>query len=358
MNKIGRGLNTFLAALGVSAGLLGFAVVGPAVAAEPTFEAGAPSVFLPYFRGPEGGEPLKGEPHLAVVIGGKRTRVVMDSGSTGLVLSANHIPGIDNLQVLGPAKLTYSSSGQIMVGRWVVTPVTILGADGTSVQTKAIPVLAVDRVECMPDARRCEPNDSPSRIGMLGIGFGREHDHQPESKPKTNALLNLEGNVHPGYVMTRTGVWVGLDAERAKGFSFVKLERDAANDDWHGAPGCIIVADRQPACGSILVDTGLKEMFMTVPPAASDGLTRSRRGGETLAPGTKVTIEAGPPGQPAARYSFDVGEHDSPMAPARIVLVGGDRPNFVNTGSHFLNGFDMLYDAAGGYVGYRPAPLQ
>lgn len=353
--RLGR-IAGLVAAVAAGAALL--APARPALAEEPTFETGKASLFLPYFRAPEAGEPLERLPHLAVEIGGKRTRVVVDSGSTGLVLSANRIPGIDSLQVLGPAKLTYSSSGQIMVGRWVVTPVAVLGADGTSVETKAIPVLAVDRVECMPNARRCEPNDRPSRIGMLGMGFGREHDHQTESKPKTNPLLNLEGDFHPGYVITRTGVWVGLDAERAKGFSFVKLERDAANDDWHGAPVCIVVAGRTPACGSILVDTGLTKMFLTVPAAVRDGLTRSGRGGDTLVRGTPVTIEAGPPGQPAARYSFNVGD-DSPMAPERIILPDAEgRPNFVNTGSHFLNGFDMLYDAAGGYVGYRPAPLQ
>jgi hypothetical protein len=29
------------------------------------------------------------------------------------------------------------------------------------------------------------------------------------------------------------------------------------------------------------------------------------------------------------------------------------RPPFVNTSVHFLNGFDYLYDADGGFVGFR-----
>jgi hypothetical protein len=52
---------------------------------------------------------------------------MMDTGSTGVVVSADKIPNIDRLQSLGPGKLTYSSSGRIMTGQWVVTPMTITG---------------------------------------------------------------------------------------------------------------------------------------------------------------------------------------------------------------------------------------
>jgi len=43
----------------------------------------------------------------------------------------------------------------------------------------------------------------------------------------------------------------------------------------------------------------------------------------------------------------------SPLAPDGIHLnVSGERV-FVNTSYHLLNGFDVLYDADGGYVGFR-----
>ncbi len=48
-------------------------------------------------------------------------------------------------------------------------------------------------------------------------------------------------------------------------------------------------------------------------------------------PGTKVTIEAGPRASRRRATASRSADHDSPLAPARIVLVGGDRPNFVNT---------------------------
>jgi hypothetical protein len=52
---------------------------------------------------------------------------VMDTGSTGIVVSADKIPRIDTLPSLGPGTLTYSSSGRVMMGQWVITPVTIRG---------------------------------------------------------------------------------------------------------------------------------------------------------------------------------------------------------------------------------------
>ena len=39
------------------------------------------------------------------------------------------------------------------------------------------------------------------------------------------------------------------------------------------------------------------------------------------------------------------------MHPERVEVVR-DRGVFVNTGRMFLEGFDYLYDAAGGYVGF------
>ena len=100
-------------------------------------------------------------------------------------------------------------------------------------------------------------------------------------------------------------------------------------------------------------------MFLSLPasdePASASGTDRG------LPPGAKVTISLAPeasasgtstPG--AASYSFRVGDVSNPLAPARVTLVGrGDRPTFVNTGVHLLNGFDYLFDADKGIVGYR-----
>jgi hypothetical protein len=166
--------------------------VPPALAASPGpyagFEQGA---YLAYLNAPAPGGDLTRPPRLRISFGGRSYAVVMDTGSTGIVVSADKIPNIDRLQSLGPGQLTYSSSGRIMIGRWVVTPVTVMGRNGVGVTTAPIPVLAVDRVECTDNARRCMPREAPRGISMLGIGFARRHDHQAQSGPSKNPFLNV-----------------------------------------------------------------------------------------------------------------------------------------------------------------------
>ena len=144
----------------------------PALAASSNpYDAFDQTAFLAYLNAPDAGADLKRPPRLRISFGGRSYAVVMDTGSTGIVVSADKIPNIDRLQSLGPGQLTYSSSGRIMIGRWVVTPVTVMGRNGAGITTAPIPVLAVDRVECTDNARRCTPLETPRGISMLGIGF-------------------------------------------------------------------------------------------------------------------------------------------------------------------------------------------
>jgi hypothetical protein len=118
--------------------------VAPAIADPPgRYEAYRDGVYLPYVNAP--GPHLVAVPRLRISFGGRGYGVVMDTGSTGIVVSADKIPRIDTLPSLGPGTLTYSSSGRVMMGQWVITPVTVAGGSGTSITTAPIPVLAVTR---------------------------------------------------------------------------------------------------------------------------------------------------------------------------------------------------------------------
>jgi hypothetical protein len=98
--------------------------------------------------------------------------------------------------------------------------------------------------------------------------------------------------------------------------------------------------------GTILMDTGINYMFLS-PPAG----TALEHG--TRAPaGTRIAISLPDSRHRRAHYAFTVGESDNPMHPEMVGVVR-DQGVFVNTGRMFLEGFDYLYDAAGGYVGYR-----
>src|SRR5262249_23667557 len=75
--------------------------------------------YLPYVNAPGPSADIIASPLLRVSFGGRSYAAVMDTGSTGVVVSADKIPNIASLQSLGPGQLTYSSSGRIMIGRWV-----------------------------------------------------------------------------------------------------------------------------------------------------------------------------------------------------------------------------------------------
>jgi hypothetical protein len=341
--------------------LAALAVV-PAAAAEPGpyqgFDQGA---FLSYLNAPPSGAYLTRPPRLHISFGGPSSAAVMDTGSTGIVVSADKIPNIDRLRSLGPGQLTYSSSGIMMIGRWVVTPVTIKGGNGASITTAPIAVLAVDRIKCMDNARRCTPRERPRGISMLGIGFARRHDHQEQSGPSKNPFLNIAAingskaeHLRRGYVVTSSGVAVGLTAGNTQGdFAYIKLER--SGDDWEATPVCIAVNGVKPAaCGTLLMDTGVSVMYLTVPDGqAPDALRTSDGRSPTLVDGTKLTISIPTAAAAQALYSFTLGDRGNPLAPARLILVSRVKPPFVNTSVHFLNGFDYLYDADGGFVGFR-----
>src|SRR5262249_42821711 len=321
--------------------------------------------YLPYVNAPGPSADIIASPLLRVSFGGRSYAAVMDTGSTGVVVSADKIPDIASLPSLGPGKLTYSSSGRIMIGQWVVTAMTIAGGDGTRITTTPIAVLAVTRVECMPRARRCTPNPAPRGISMLGIGFGRRHDHQAQSGPEKNPFLNiatLKGNavngerMRRGYVVTRRGVHIGLTAASTGGdFAYIKLAPAPDERDWAGASACISVNGAKPAaCGSLLMDTGVTAMYLTVPESQAPAELRTFNNvGPTLVAGTKLTISIPAEDSPQALYTFTVGDDLNPLAPRKLNLVGGSRPPFVNTSLRFLNGFDYLYDAEGGFVGLR-----
>ncbi|HZO45455.1 MAG TPA: hypothetical protein VFB68_06150 [Xanthobacteraceae bacterium] len=345
-----------------------FGLAGTPVATANPYEDFHRGIFLGYANAPGENQNITRVPKLRISFGDAPTEIVMDTGSTGILVSASRIPNIDALPSHGDGRLTYSSSGRVMIGRWVVTPVTLIGANGATARTAPMPVLAVTRIECTRWARRCTPSDNPRGVAMMGVGFGREHDHQTQSGPDRNPFLRIahiaerandgEGThaMRRGYIVTRRGVHLGLTAGNTRGaFHWLQLARMDNGRDWRETPACISVNNGKAACGAMLVDTGITTMFLTVPEdQAAGALRRGPNRSITLAAGSKVAITAGATDAPQASYTFAVGDRRNPMAPDRITFIrrsGGAA--FVNTGVHFLNGFDYLFDNDGGRVGFR-----
>lgn len=347
------------AARGILAGcgaLLALAAGGPAgaepPAALPAYGADAPSVFLPYLNGPMGAGPLTERPKLGLSAGGKSIPALVDTGSTGTGLSKHLIPGFAALPQLGRGQLLYNGSGRILRGVYVSVPVTLTGADGTRFVTHDMPVLAVDELACLWVSRACRPQRNPRDVAILGVGFARGSDFPP---PATNPLMEAPdmgvpgapGRMRRGYVVSRAGLRIGLDAANTAGFGVLKLDTGTGGSQWAPAPACITLNDAAPACGQMLMDTGSNGMFLRLPGAPGPGLRMA------LPPGSHIAVRA--PGLADFLYAVRIGDTANPLTPSGALLTGPPNPGaFVNTSFHLLNGFDYLYDADGGFVGFRP----
>lgn len=326
-------------------------------------------------------------PRLNVSVGPVRgyTSVQMDTGSVGVALSAGKIPDFQALKARTDSKpgTQYLSSSKILwVGTWVHTTVTLHDRAGAPVAVAYVPVLGVERAGFCPgyqqDGTIC-PDLAPAtdgRIFYMGVGFGQEADFQPQGTPDKNVLLNLvrlngqpvtDGTLNPGYIIGRQGVQVGLTAANTAGFAFAKLDPYTQYPgDWLPPKGCLVVnpSGNGSTCmaANVLVDTGIPQSYMTVPPGtklttvqAPDASEPKRRIG-VLADGNSVSVSfpAFPPFIAADAFAVGGG---SPVEPVQVIPNVTDKhPPFINTGRHFLRKYQFLYDARQGYLGIKEQP--
>ena len=305
-------------------------------------------------------------------VGGKGFSVTMDTGSTGLALTADSIPGYSlEMAARYPIGWEYlSSSGFLWVGHLIPMDVVFRDSSGGTV-TATVPVLAVEREAICPgDTYKGGPacpgielRPAAPRIRYMGVGFGRENDGQPYATPDRNPFLNITrigdapvppGRMRSGYIVTAAGVHVGLTPENTRGFALAPLTlRPGFQDprDWAEATMCVSVNDSPCASGTLLTDTGIDYMFLTLPP----GTAVDTAAGGRLRDSSRVTVRVPATGDIAGSYTFTVGEAGNPAAPCHVSLTRPKPAAFVNTGEHFFRAFDVLFDADGGWFGLRAA---
>jgi hypothetical protein len=353
-------------------GRLTFALLLAASAASP--RAGAQTAAAPaYDRFTQSGFiPFHGPNTVQIQVGGRLFRVTMDTGSTGLAITADSIPGYSlEMAARHPIGWEYLSSSKLLwVGHLVPLDVVFPDGRGGSV-TATVPVLAVEREATCPsyvEGPAC-PDAELHRAGpgirYMGVGFGRELDHQPDATPNRNPFLNITrmgatpvqpGAVRSGYVITGSGVHVGLTAANTAGFRFTRLQLQPQPQDprdWAEPTMCVAVNDSACAPGSLLTDTGIDYMFLTLPPAiAADSIAVPARR-PLLADGSRVSVRIPATGEAVASYTFVTGSGDA-TAPCHVTLTVRKPAAFVNTSNRFFRRFDVLFDADGGWFGLRP----
>jgi len=341
----------------VAAALASLAAGGPACAQDAPWQQynGFNALEIPFANGPISTSYV---PEIWLKLPGSAPRRFgMDTGSTGIVAAADHYtPGPGDVAG-GPGRLVYNSSGRILNGTYYTTDVVIQRDGSTPVATARVQVLRVTGITCLEHARDCRPEQNPRDVAFMGIGFDRESAQGTEGTTPRNPFTNLVSlasgaplsSIRPGYIVTRTTVYLGMTAELTHDFAFVKLAPSAASRPdapvWRTAPMTVSI-DGVSADGTILMDTGINYMFLS-PPAGTP-----LEPGTRAPAGTKIAIYLPDRRDPQpAFYAFGVGERGNPLRPERVEVVR-DRGVFVNTGRTFLEGFDYLYDAVGGYVGY------
>jgi len=341
----------------ITAGIIATAMAFAAAAQESPSQQyrGLQMLDIPYANGPIAMDRV---PHVWLKLPGSRPHSFgMDTGSTGIVVAADHfIPGPNDIHQ-GPGRLIYNSSGRILNGERYTTDVEILRDEATPLATARVQVLRVTSIGCLEHARDCRPESNPRGVAFMGVGFDRTGAQGTEPGTPRNPFVSLVSlasgaplsSVRPGYIVTRDGVHLGMTAERTRGFAFIKLAPSAASrpgtPEWSAVPMAVSV-NGVSGNGSILVDTGINYMFLS--PPEGTGLRRGTRAPE----GSRIAVFLPDRRNPQpVFYDFTVGHRANPMHPERVEVVH-DRGVFVNTGRMFLEGFDYLYDAAGGYAGF------
>ena len=315
---------------------------------QPNTSTGGPAVTFPMSNASR--NIAKGFTFRVSVGRGPSHRVEMDTGSHGIVVPASALgPG-----AVGPgpaAQITYTSDGKIFRGNYYLAPIT-LQAGGVSATTVPIRVLAVKSSACAPGFPQCVA-DRIAGLGMLGVGFDRGAASQTPPE-LANAFLALQsittGSMHPGYIIARNGVTLGLNLANTAGFDSVALTAGGSGPgDWNTEPGCFAfpqIGGYSQQCGTVLMDTGI--------PSAIFGLPSAQRPpsiATSIPDGTAVAISVGQPASPVLSYSFAAGDGGA-MTPTSLRWAAGTAP-FINTGRRVISSDDYLYDAGAGAVGFR-----
>jgi hypothetical protein len=103
--------------------------------------------------------------------GSRPARFGMDTGSTGIVVAAEHFTPGPNDIAEGPGRLIYNSSGRILNGERYTTEVEIQRDEYTPVATARVQVLRVSNITCLERARDCRPENNPRGVAFMGVGF-------------------------------------------------------------------------------------------------------------------------------------------------------------------------------------------
>ncbi|KZO98994.1 hypothetical protein CALVIDRAFT_396408 [Calocera viscosa TUFC12733] len=300
--------------------------------------------------------------------GGPTTEFLIDTGSAGIVISPRVLGS--NYTSLGESFcFAYSSSNNTYQGEWVLAPVA-LSSGSVSANTVPIPIRVATQF-CAGATGRCTTDPSEITVTMMGVGYDRGNmswggvDSCGNAVPLgVNPFLQLEamqrgGSAVPGYIISPSNgtITLGITSANSAGFELVPLaplgnSSTLGYSDWV-APKVQIAAPGQ-AWGafnaSLLVDTGIAYSIVQAP--VGDTLPGpTSKGATTVSNGTAFNLTLPALGGQAL-YAFTTGQAGAPAYVSWRHFVPANGP-FINTGRWALSGFDYLFNAGTGQLGFH-----
>lgn len=304
----------------------------------------------------------------------------VDTGTCGFLFSSKDLPDWDpSTEALDSNRgwEFLSSSDLLYTGHWVTRDLYFNPRNSATRIKATVPVLAVTKkVKCTTynvavDGDACpttpdwEDND-PSNVRVMGVGFGREADGQPQGTPDKNAFINILSIAGQsmtshiqGYTIDSNGINVGLTDANTLGMSFQDLPARNPNPagsrnptiprDWASLRSSCISFNDGTTCyaGETLLDTGIGDSSMRVPLGVSiprDPTTK------VLNDGTVVRVNLGDPALVTERFTAGVGAATG-VTPDLAFAYNSDRGNFFNTGRHVYRGWKTAFDSVNGRYG-------
>ncbi|EPS42455.1 hypothetical protein H072_3642 [Dactylellina haptotyla CBS 200.50] len=260
-----------------------------------------------------------------------------------------------------------SSSDILYTGYWVNVNVTFKDLSWTSLMRAELPVLVYDkRTNCSSVDNTTGvcggPGiDIPGTNGaLMGIGYGRRADGMNQCTPSTNPLLNVKGvwqnapgspcTYRNGYIITKDGIQWGLTPSNTANFKFHTLNKWSSLDmDWAMARSCLGINAITCRDGDFLPDTGISKSYVSSPDIPS---------GNPSPPTGGLSIKLSLPDAGQQMGYFDYLDVSSAAGDVEPVSFKTTRTTtslrvYLNTGSHFFNGFETAYDADRGFYGIR-----
>jgi hypothetical protein len=364
----------------------------------PPYPSNGASVFVPFVNATQLSDPSQYvSPKIRVGFNGPNATdthpvfdVTMDTGSVGIIVGSSYFNPPANGRLdpsfIGPGSETLTSSGIIFNGDWYKTVVNLYNGN-TVVASSTVPVMAITKVSCEPDARACNPStigNTAADTHYFGIGFAGGAG-QPQGTPDKNAFLNvtsISGSgllPSPGYILSTQGAQIGLTSSNTQGFAMIKLQAllaptsiqwqtapASANvlTDWQHARATITVNGRS-GTGGILFDTGVTTGFLTPPlgvtPQTGLGPSGAECNGSNppscAVSGTSVQVSFSNTISAVALLKYTVGANNgsqigNPVSPFAVSVEQNNAP-FLNTTVRFLQAFNYIYDAANGFIGLK-----